>query len=258
MVRMLRLITMIGLAVALTGCFRQAEESFEPVMLDTPAMDSGSTSLPVVTAEATMTQPPLVTVAATNTPDAQTDIPPTEIVMTDTPAQIFITPGAPQNTMVAFTDTPTLGTPMSATPGGLITPTDFFSAETAGSTACEYVVKSGDTLFRIALNFDTTVAAIRDATGMDGDTIFPGDVLIIPDCGEDEETGDQTGQPSVGTAPTAMPDGWKVHVVSSGETLGLIAQRYGVGQSRIVAANQIANPDSLSVGQSLVIPAPEE
>jgi LysM repeat protein len=257
MVRILRLLSIIGLAAVLTGCFRQAEESFEPVTLDTPATSDGATGLPIVTAAATTTQPLLVTVAATDTPDARTDIPPTEIELTDTPAQIFITPGAPQNTMVAVTDTPTLGTPMSPTPGGLITPTDFFNAETSGDAACEYEVKSGDTLFRIALNYDTTVAAIREASGLTGETIFPGDILIIPDCGEDDETAEQPeGTPGAG--PTALPDGWKVHIVASGETLGLIAQRYSVGQSRIVAANQLANPDSLSVGQSLVIPAPEE
>lgn len=260
MVRILRLLTMIGLAAALSGCFRQAEESFEPVTLDTPATSDGSTSLPIVTAAATTTQPLLVTVASTDTPDARTDIPPTEIEMTDTPAQVFITPGAPQNTMVAFTNTPTLGTPMSATPGGLITPTDFYNAETAGDTACEYEVKSGDTLFRIALNYDTTVDAIREASEMEGETIFPGDILIIPDCGDDDEeveAGEPTAE-AAGGAPTPMPDGWRVHVVSSGETLGLIAQRYSVGQSRIIEANQLTNPDSLSIGQSLVIPAPEE
>lgn len=259
MIRILRLFTIIGLVAVLTGCFRQAEESFEPVTLDTPATNDGSTPLPIVTAAATTTQPLLVTVASTNTPDARTDVAPTEIDLTDTPAQVFITPGAPLNTMVAMTNTPTLGTPMSPTPGGLITPTDFFNVETSGDTVCEYEVKSGDTLFRIALSFDTTVDAIREASEMDGDTIFPGDILIIPDCGEEEATaeGAPTDQ-SPASAPTPMPDGWRVHVVSSGESLGLIAQRYGVGQSRIVEANQLANPDSLSVGQSLVIPAPEE
>jgi LysM repeat protein len=256
MVRILRLLTLIGLAAVLTGCFRQAEESFETVTLDTPATSGGPTSLPVVTAQATTTQPLLVTVASTDTPDARTEIPPTEIPLTDTPAQVFITPGAPQNTMIAATNTPTLGTPVSATPGGLITPTDFFNIETAGEKACEYEVKSGDTLFRIALSHGTTVDAIRNASDMDGDTIFPGDILIIPDCGEDDEDELTEGAPE-GVA-TALPDGWQIHTVVSGETLGLIAQRYRVGQSRIVEVNQLTNPDRLSIGQTLVIPAPEE
>ena len=34
MVRILRLLTIIGLAALLTGCFRQAEDSFEDVTLD--------------------------------------------------------------------------------------------------------------------------------------------------------------------------------------------------------------------------------
>lgn len=255
MVRILRLLTLIGLATVLTGCFRQAEESFQSVTLDTLETNGGATSLPVVTVEATVTQPLLITVESTYTLDARTESPPTDIPMSATPAQIFITPGAPQNTMVAVTHTPTVGTPMSATPGGLITPTDFFNAGTPGKKVCEYEVKSGDTLFRIALNFNTTVEAIRKASSMSGETIFPGDILIIPDCGTD----DDVATPSVtdGAVATALPDGWQIHTVASGETLGLIAQRYRIGQSRIVAVNNLTNPDTLSVGQKLIIPATE-
>ena len=47
------------------------------------------------------------------------------------------------------------------------------------------------------------------------------------------------------------------YVVQRGDTLGTIAQKYGVDINTIVAANQIANPDLLEVGLELVIPAPE-
>ena len=45
--------------------------------------------------------------------------------------------------------------------------------------------------------------------------------------------------------------------VKSGDTLGRIAQRYGVSLEALIAANNLANPNYLEVGQALIIPAPE-
>lgn len=45
-----------------------------------------------------------------------------------------------------------------------------------------------------------------------------------------------------------------IHVVQSGETLWQIASRYNVGMNAIVQINELANPNQLVVGQSLVIP----
>ncbi len=47
-----------------------------------------------------------------------------------------------------------------------------------------------------------------------------------------------------------------IHVVQAGETLTLIARRYGVTVGEIVAANGLADPNCIEVGQRLVIPAP--
>jgi LysM repeat protein len=46
------------------------------------------------------------------------------------------------------------------------------------------------------------------------------------------------------------------YVVAPGDSLGAIAARYGVGPGQIIAANGILNPDVLSIGQPLEIPAP--
>jgi LysM repeat protein len=253
MARIVQFLAVAALVAALSGCFRQAEDSFDAVTLESPpSSDGGPTSLPIVTAAVTNTPPLIVSVAPTDTPDARVTLPDT-VTPTETITQIFITPGSPLNTLMVMTDTPTLGTPASVTPGGLITPTDAFNVE-VGASVCEYTVQSGDTLFRIAVNNDTTVDEIRLANDLPNDTIFPGDILVIPNCGE-ESAGATEAAPD--SAATPLPDGWQIHTVASGETLGLIAQRYGIGQSRIVAANSLANPDSLSVGQRLVIPAPE-
>lgn len=79
-----------------------------------------------------------------------------------------------------------------------------------------------------------------------------------------------TGSPS--SAPTATPNKQtqssstkakttrQTHTVASGDTLGRIAYKY-YGQSgpliirKLVAVNGLANPDDLSIGQELVIPA---
>lgn len=47
------------------------------------------------------------------------------------------------------------------------------------------------------------------------------------------------------------------YVVQSGDTLGNIAQRYGVSIQSLVDANQIVNPDIVEVGKELIIPAPQ-
>jgi LasA protease len=47
------------------------------------------------------------------------------------------------------------------------------------------------------------------------------------------------------------------YVVQRGDTLGMIAQRFGVEVDAIIAANQIPNPDIVEVGVELVIPAPQ-
>jgi LasA protease len=44
------------------------------------------------------------------------------------------------------------------------------------------------------------------------------------------------------------------YVVQAGDTLGIIAQRYGVSLEQLTAANELANPNLLEVGQTLTIP----
>ncbi|NDH16954.1 MAG: LysM domain-containing protein, partial [Opitutae bacterium] len=55
----------------------------------------------------------------------------------------------------------------------------------------------------------------------------------------------------IGWAPILLGT---VHVVQKNETLGGIAQRYGVSVSTLQAYNGIANPNLLYVGKKLKIP----
>jgi len=47
----------------------------------------------------------------------------------------------------------------------------------------------------------------------------------------------------------------KFHTVSKGETLGAIANNYGVSVADIISANDIKNPDLINIGQTFKIPA---
>lgn len=100
-----------------------------------------------------------------------------------------------------------------------------------------YTVQRGDNLTRIANRYGTTVQAIMRANNLYTSVIQPGQVLFIPNGG-------------------GGGGGWcpQVHVVQRGDTLSSIARWYGVSVHQLVAANNIANPSRIYVGQQLCIP----
>ena len=81
-----------------------------------------------------------------------------------------------------------------------------------------------------------------------GDPAAGGDgvVVVVPE-------GEQPAEVPAEGAVESAPDG--VYVVQSGDTLGQIAQRFGVSIQDIAAASGLVNVDSLDVGQELTIPA---
>jgi LysM repeat protein len=98
----------------------------------------------------------------------------------------------------------------------------------------EYTVRDGDTLFGIALTHGVSVETLQAANDLTGETIVPGQVLIIP--------------PGPLPTPTPYVEGDAiVHTVSSGETLIGIAKQYSVTVELIQMANdlesEIIQPD---------------
>jgi LysM repeat protein len=68
-------------------------------------------------------------------------------------------------------------------------------------------------------------------------------------------TSTATGTPPPTASPTQTPIPTPiVHIIASGQTLGLIAPLYGVAPEEIAAANGIELNTMLSVGQQLIIP----
>jgi LysM repeat protein len=72
-----------------------------------------------------------------------------------------------------------------------------------------------------------------------------------------------TQAPALQTTPTATPTEEvqgtqeQEYEIQAGDTLGKIADQFGVTVEAIVAANEIANPDLIQPGQTLIIPAAE-
>ena len=105
----------------------------------------------------------------------------------------------------------------------------------------QYVVQRGDTLSIIARRFGTTVSAIlaRNPQITNPDLIFPGQVITIPTA----------GQP---TPPSPRPGRY---IVQPGDTLSIIARRFGTTVAAILSRNpQITNPDLIFPGQIIILP----
>ncbi len=101
-----------------------------------------------------------------------------------------------------------------------------------------YTVVSGDTLFRVALRYNTTVtelARLNNITNIS--LIFTGQVLRVP-----------------GAPVTTPPTQTESYTVQRGDTLARIAARFNTTVTAIRAVNTIPNPNIIFVGQRLNIP----
>ncbi len=103
-----------------------------------------------------------------------------------------------------------------------------------------YTVQPGDTLSRIALRYQVSVAELARINGLrDPNLIRVGQKLTIPNTASTPVT------PRSGAVP---------YRVQSGDTLSLLARRYGTTVEAIVQANGLRNPHQIVIGQLLSIP----
>jgi LysM repeat protein len=128
-------------------------------------------------------------------------------------------------------------TTSSIYPGQALMLSPTVSSATAGSgatTSLAYITRPGDTLYLIARRYGITVAKLQQANNLTGDALLTGVKLIIPTAAE-------SGAASMN------------HQVQAGESLYLIAQKYGITVAALKAANQLTDT-LLLVGQALTIP----
>jgi len=119
-----------------------------------------------------------------------------------------------------------------------------------------YTVKGGDSLWTIANKNRLTVPELAAANNLKTDVVIRlGQKLIIPGKGPSPSLSPAPAPASEATATATKTNGSAMkHTVRSGETLGAIAQRYGVKQRELAIANNITDPLKLPAGKELVIP----
>jgi len=162
-----------------------------------------------------------------------------------------------------------------------------YEAPAANVGGGSHLVGPGETLYSIALNYGSSVDAIAGANGIPYPYLIQvGEQLAIPGPGAyvepppppaggyyqqppdqgyyqqpaPAEGGYYPSDPNAGYYPApddnyAAPSGVAgTHTVSPGETLYMIAQRYGVSAEMIAGANGLSNPNQIYVGQVLYLP----
>lgn len=111
-----------------------------------------------------------------------------------------------------------------------------------------HTVKRGDTLAGIAQRYGVAASAVAAANGVrNPNLIQAGRTLTIP----------APGGPKVapGPTPAGTSASTQTHTLRHGETLDVVARRYGVGVAALAAANGIANPNFVVSGTVLRIPS---
>ncbi|EMW5765296.1 autolysin [Enterococcus faecalis] len=140
-------------------------------------------------------------------------------------------------------DTPSSG---GNTGGGTVNPGTGGSNNQSG-TNTYYTVKSGDTLNKIAAQYDVSVANLRSWNGISGDLIFVGQKLIVKKGASGNTGGSGNGGSNNNQSGTNT-----YYTVKSGDTLNKIAAQYGVSVANLRSWNGISG-DLIFVGQKLIV-----
>lgn len=93
----------------------------------------------------------------------------------------------------------------------------------------EHIVQRGDTLYDLAIKYNTSVEAIKILNNLKSDILQVGQILLIP-------------------SSTSF-----IHTVKNGDTLYDLAKTYGTTVNEIMKINNL-HTTALSVGQKLIIP----
>ena len=126
------------------------------------------------------------------------------------------------------------------------------------SAGVVHVVQAGETLFRIALRYDTSVDDLRRLNGIRGDQIEVGQRLVVGEPTRGQSAGGRSAPVALGARrewsinQTTVPADL-VHFVEPGETLYSIAAAYGLDVDALARANAVSTAP-LALGTMLVLP----
>lgn len=120
-----------------------------------------------------------------------------------------------------------------------------------------YTVRSGDSLIKIAKNFNTTPSVIKQVNKLRSNTIRQGEKLLIPVAAQNDTfysfSADNRLQKKQNTVPRGKSNTKLEYIVRSGDTLWDLSQKYKVGVRSLARWNNMAPTDPLKPGKKLVI-----
>ncbi|MEF3697475.1 LysM peptidoglycan-binding domain-containing protein [Desulfolutivibrio sp.] len=119
-------------------------------------------------------------------------------------------------------------------------------------------VRKGESLKAIASRYGVSASELAQANRMKPSSkLSVGRWLTIPGGAADAQMARAPSLPREIRQMAATDTGASSHTIQKGDTVSAISSRYGVSPQELMAANNIASPQSLSIGKVLVIPGAE-
>ncbi|MGD9873399.1 MAG: LysM peptidoglycan-binding domain-containing protein [Kiritimatiellia bacterium] len=116
-----------------------------------------------------------------------------------------------------------------------------------------YVVQKGDMLSKIAVRYGVSAREIAELNNLKNPNgIRAGQKLLLPAYAKPVKASSKPKESK--SAPAAGTVSGDSYTVASGDSLSKIAARFGVKTKDLQSANNISNPNSIRIGQKLVIP----
>ncbi|GBG94516.1 muramidase [Ligilactobacillus salitolerans] len=118
----------------------------------------------------------------------------------------------------------------------------------------QYTVKSGDSLYRIAINHGMTLPELKSANNLTGNDIYPGQKLKVKQSGTTSSTSSKpaAGQAQKTTTSAQKPANAQTYRVQKHDSLWSISQKFKTKVDQLRAWNNLQG-DIIYVNQELVV-----
>ena len=117
-----------------------------------------------------------------------------------------------------------------------------------------HVVRAGETLSHLGVEYRTSAAMLREVNGLPGDMIRIGQDLMVPQLDADADAYVTSADALAARVQDQLQENRRqAYIVRSGDSLWSVSRRYGVELADLARWNSMAPEDVLSIGRELVV-----